>query len=116
MGALVYAAQNIGRVLRTTNVIETPANAPRLYQVTVTPSATNASKLIQSITINKTSTNASEVLHIMGVSVRNNAPIVATDAGVTAISTPNSGCALTSAETITITVKNNGASPPQSPS
>ncbi|MBK0401894.1 T9SS type A sorting domain-containing protein [Adhaeribacter sp. BT258] len=110
VGTGTIAAQNIGRVSRTTNILENPANAPRLYQLALALSAANTSKLIQSIAINKTSTGTNEVLHIMGVSIRTIVPAVATDAGITAITAPNSGCALTSTETITVTVKNNGSS------
>jgi hypothetical protein len=72
----------------------------------LTLSAANAGKSIQSIHFNKTSTTG--VLNVMGVSIRTVASTLAADAGIIAVTAPNSGCVLTNQETVTVTVKNYG--------
>ncbi|MBK0403311.1 T9SS type A sorting domain-containing protein [Adhaeribacter sp. BT258] len=101
-----YAIQGISRVSRATDQIENSSINPRLYQTLLTLSTANAGKSIQSIHFNKTSTTG--VLNVMGVSIRTVASTLAADAGIIAITAPNSGCALTNQETITVTVKNHG--------
>ena len=108
-GGTNYAIRGISRVSRATNAIENSATDPRLYQVLLTLSAANTGKTIQSITFNKTSTTG--VLNVMGVSIRTVASTLSTDAGITAIGAPNSGCNLTNQETISVTLKNFGTAP-----
>src|SRR5690606_7730600 len=106
-GGSGFAIQGISRVSRATNQIENSSINPRLYQLMLPLSAANAGKSIQSIAFNKTSTNG--VLNVMGISVRTVASALATDAGITAITTPTSGCSLTNQETVTVMVKNFGS-------
>jgi hypothetical protein len=108
-GGANYALRGISRVSRATNAIENSATDPRLYQTLLTLSAANTGKTIQSITFNKTSTTGT--LNVMGVSIRTVASTLPSDAGIMAISAPNSGCNLTNQETITVTLKNFGTNP-----
>lgn len=62
------AIQGIGRVNRTNDVIENPANNPRMYQNTLSISSANQQKLIQNIVVTKTST-AQGVSNVFAVSV-----------------------------------------------
>ncbi|HSI91340.1 MAG TPA: T9SS type A sorting domain-containing protein [Adhaeribacter sp.] len=101
-----FAIQGISRVNRTNNVIENSATNPRLYQYLLNFSAANAGKTVQSIAFNKTSTAG--VLNVMGITIRAVASSLPNDVGVTAITGPNSGCSLTSQETVSVTVTNFG--------
>lgn len=51
-----FAIQGIGRILRTTNVLESSSTNPRLYQTALTIDAANQTKPIQSVTVTKTNT------------------------------------------------------------
>ncbi|MFC5269459.1 T9SS type A sorting domain-containing protein [Adhaeribacter terreus] len=97
------------RVNRSTSVLDVQTQGPRMFQQKLTMSAANATKSIQSILVaNGSAASTNNMLHIMAVTALTPASTLATDAGITAISAPNSGCALTNAETITVTVKNHG--------
>ena len=105
-GGLNYAIRGISRVSRSTNTVENPLNDPRLYQLPITITAANSGKLIQSITFNKTSTTG--VLNVFAVTAHFTAPAMANDLGVTGVSGISTGCALTSQETIRVTISNAG--------
>jgi hypothetical protein len=108
-GGTGFAIQGIGRVGRTTNVIENSTIDPRIYQKVLTLSAGNITKPIQSIAFNKTS--ATGVLNIMGVTIKTPPSTLAIDAGVSAITAPNTSCNLGTTETITVAVTNFGTTP-----
>src|SRR5688572_14404917 len=108
-GGTGFAIKGISRVNRNNDAIENNSQDPRIYQFLLTLSAANASKSIQSITFNNTTANS--YLHAMAVSIVPAASTLATDAGVLSVISPVSGCALTNAETITVSVKNFGTAP-----
>lgn len=108
-GGTGFAIQGIGRVNTSTSAIENPAGDPRIYQKELVISAANKTKPIQSIAFNKTSTTG--VLNVLGISIQSAASTLAVDAGVTAITTPNTACNLTAQETITVSVTNFGTTP-----
>lgn len=62
-----FAIKGIGRINRTNNVLEAPADDPRLYQPKLTLNPSNYGKMIASITVTKATSGG--VLNIMGVSV-----------------------------------------------
>lgn len=100
------AYSGTSRVNRTTNVIDVQTGGPKMFQQKLTLSVANTTKLIQSILVNHTSAvSTNNVLNVMAVTA---ASTFATDAGIIAVSAPNSGCTLSSTETITATVKNHG--------
>jgi hypothetical protein len=67
-GGSNFAVQGIGRVLRTTDALESGGGTnPRIYQSTLTLDAANQSKLIQSVTVTKTGTGTA-VPNIFGFS------------------------------------------------
>ena len=99
------------RAHRTTSALDVQTGGPRMYQQKLTLTGANATKSIQSITVaNGSAATTDNMIHIMAISALTPASTLANDAGITAISAPNSGCALTNAETITVTVKNHGTS------
>jgi hypothetical protein len=103
------AIKGISRVKRNTDVIENSITNPRIYQFLLSLNAANITKPIQGITFTKTTTGANEILHIMGVTIRSVASTIPNDVGITGITSPNSGCGLTSQETITVSVTNFGS-------
>jgi hypothetical protein len=107
-GTIPIAIKGIGRVQRSVDGIQNSTTNPRLYQFLFTLNAANAGKTIQSITFDKTTSAANEILHIMGITTGS---LLATDAGIAAISAPNAGCILSNQETITVSVKNYGSTP-----
>lgn len=56
-GGSNFAIQGIGRILRTTDVLESSTTNPRLYQTLLTIDPANQAKPIQSVTITKTTTS-----------------------------------------------------------
>ncbi|TXF74867.1 fibronectin type III domain-containing protein [Chryseobacterium sp.] len=63
-----FAIQGFGRVLRTTDVLESGSGTnPRLYQNTLTLDVANQAKLIQSVTLTKTATGTG-VANVFGFS------------------------------------------------
>ncbi|RYE11914.1 MAG: hypothetical protein EOP51_32485, partial [Sphingobacteriales bacterium] len=101
-----FAIQGISRVNITSSGIENNATNPRLYQYLLSLNAANINKQIQSITFNKTA--AGGVLNVMGITLRSVASPTPNDAGITAISAPESGCGLGAQETVTVTIHNFG--------
>ena len=100
------------RVHRTTDALDVQSIGPRIFQHKLTLSAANANKSIQSIVVNNGSAaSTNNMIHVMAVTAVASASTLATDAGIVAITNPNSGCILTSQETITVTVKNFGTTP-----
>lgn len=100
------------RVSRTTNILDVQTLGPRMFQQKLAISAANASKSIQSILVaNGSAASTNNALIVMAVTALTPASTLPTDAGITAVSSVNSGCALTNAETITVTVKNYGTNP-----
>lgn len=87
--ALPVAASGFGRVNRTTNVMENPANDPRLYQLAINILPANQPKQIASIEFTKTST-AEGVLNIFAITAEllGECP---SPIDVTAVSMPDSG-------------------------
>ncbi|MFC5269455.1 CARDB domain-containing protein [Adhaeribacter terreus] len=106
-GTAPIAIKTIGRVRRSDNVIENPANNPRLYQYILNLNAANTTKLIQSIKFTKTSTAANEILHVFAVSA---STLLPNDIGVTAITAPTSPVAPNVSLPVMVTVKNFGSS------
>src|SRR5688572_23226062 len=100
------------RVNRSTSALDVQSIGPRIFQHKLTLSTANASKSIQSIVVNNGSAaSTNNMIHVMAVTAVASASTLATDAGIVAITNPNSGCILTSQETITVTVKNFGTTP-----
>jgi hypothetical protein len=110
-GVGTVAKQTIGKVLRATSLLDNPAPAPSLYQIMLTLTGINTQKPIQSITFTKTSPGTGEILHILGISVQAPASLAPNDVSASAITGVNSGCGLTSQETVTVTVANLGSAP-----
>ncbi len=108
-GGSGFAIKGISRVSRGTDIIENSSENPRIYQFLLTLSAANTAKIIQSVTFANTTANS--YLHAMAITILTTPSTLATDAGVLAISAPNSGCVLTSQETISVAVKNHGTTP-----
>lgn len=103
-----FAMQGIGRVNRVTNAIENLVTNPRLYQIPLTLSAANKSKLIKSVRVVK-STSTTGVLNVLAISTKAVAPTIANDLAVTAISGLTSGCNLSAPQDITVTIANQGS-------
>lgn len=55
-GGSNFAVQGIGRIKKTTDVLESNSTNPRLYQIPLAIDAANQSKTVQSITVTKTGT------------------------------------------------------------
>src|SRR5688572_5705784 len=107
-----YAITGVSNVNRSTDAIGNTLIDPKLYQFLLTLSPANAAKTIQSISFNVTAIGSTNTtLNVMGVTIEPGAPTLATDAGITAATNPNSGCILTNQETITVTVRNHGSTP-----
>ncbi|MGH1519413.1 T9SS type A sorting domain-containing protein [Chryseobacterium sp. JK1] len=66
-GGADFAIQGIGRILRTSNGLESNTTNPRLYQTAFAMDAANQSKPIQSVTVTKT--NSSGVMNVFAFSV-----------------------------------------------
>ncbi len=108
-GGAGFAIKGISRVHRGTDLIEHSTDDPRIYQFVLNLSAANVSKTVQSVTF--ANTTAGSLLHAMAVTILSTPSTLTTDAGITSIMAPNSGCVLTSQETVTVVVKNHGTSP-----
>lgn len=66
-GGTNFAIQGIGRINRTNDVLETGGGTnPRLYQIPLAITASNQSKLVQSVTITKSATGG--IPNILGLS------------------------------------------------
>jgi hypothetical protein len=108
-GSNAAAYSGTDRVNRVTNAIDVQTTGPKIFQQKLTLSAANTSKLIQSILVNNNS--AVSTTNVLVVLAATTSTTFANDAGVTAVSGPNTGCVLTTLETINITVKNYGTTP-----
>jgi len=76
-----YAILGVGRVAVSTNLIDNNTTNPRLYEVRLSLSAANYSKLVASVTVSKTTTAG--VVNVMGLAA----------ASLSACSTPSSQAA-----------------------
>ncbi|MDO7844925.1 gliding motility-associated C-terminal domain-containing protein [Hymenobacter sp. M29] len=88
-GGTITPAIIVGsRVNRPDDVIDNPANDPRIYEVRLTLSVSNYSRSVQSVSVTKTSTDP--VLNVMGISLGSNCLGVPT--GGTAVASPATVC------------------------
>jgi hypothetical protein len=108
-GSTTAAFNGTDRVKRSTNAIDVQPTGPKIYQQKLTLNAANTSKLIESILVNNNSAvSTTNVLVVLAVTT---AKTFAADAGIAAVTSPNSGCPLTNQEIITISVRNFGSTP-----
>ncbi|MCQ9640839.1 T9SS type A sorting domain-containing protein [Chryseobacterium sp. WG14] len=87
-GGANYAIQGIGRILRTTDVLDANSINPRLYQTILNIDAANQAKPIQSVTITKT--NSGGVANIFAFSADAYTDCVAPTLSATGTVTSNS--------------------------